>query len=354
MLSAVGHPVSISRSSRSIILAAVAGVLILWSGFWIIRAAHFHVLIDGGIDSARARGHEITYEARSMGGFPFAVHYHFSNLSWHDKAGDSAQAADITLTAYPWQWNAFNLAFRQSAEATVTLPPLKDILTVQSVAGKGQIELKDDGWSLARLRLKEARGRRPDHELFTADEMDLTAQRPGHKPKDHTEVGLSFSGAAREVALKMKTEKPLPFGTAIDAFHLDLRVMGSPPDPSKRESVDAWNTESGVVECDAFGLTWGPLTLALTGTLGLDNDLQPEAAFSGPLSNPAAVIKALLDTGWIRGNSATILTAAFGQFPSPLKLTGVSGVLVPINVQSGGIYLGPVLIFSFPPLDWRT
>jgi hypothetical protein len=342
----------ISRTFRCSLLAVFVGAMVLWCGLWMIAAAHFRALIDSDIATAATRGQEIVYETRSEGGFPFAITSHFSNLRWQDKAGAKAQADDLTLTAYLWAWNAFDVEFRQRAKATMPLLPLNDILTVQSDAGGAHIELSDAGWRFVGLRLKDARVRRPDQDLFTADKMALTIQRPDHAPKDNAEVGLSLSGKAQGVTLKMKTEKPLPFGARIEGFHIALRVMGAPPDPENKDSVEKWNTDSGVVECDALDLTWGPLTLALTGTLGLDDQLQPEAAFSGPLGNHTAVITSLLDGGWIKKRQAVILSSAFDLFAKPSILTLNPSVIAPIIVQLGGIYLGPVLIFSLPSLEW--
>jgi len=40
-------------------------------------------------------------------------------------------------------------------------------------------------------------------------------------------------------------------------------------------------------------MEWGDLHLAAKGTIGFDNDLQPEGAFAGVVADPGAVLKIL-------------------------------------------------------------
>jgi hypothetical protein len=80
---------------------------------------------------------------------------------------------------------------------------------------------------------------------------------------------------------------PSPFGNKAAKLSFHIRVMDALPDIRRRASVDAWNKDSGVVEFDDFSVSWGVLDLASKGTLGFDDDLQPEGAFSGTILIPA-------------------------------------------------------------------
>ncbi len=182
--------------------------------------------------------------------------------------------------------------------------------------------------------------------------MALSVERPKEPPKDHTGVGLSVAGKAN--AITIPDDTPSPFGNKLPKLEANLRVMGPMPDFRKKESLAAWNNAFGVVEFDKLNIAWGPLILSSKGTLGFDDDLQPEGAFSGEIGNHQEVLKALLDHGYIEQRQAGMLDSALSLFAKPTKLGEDTGIEVPITVQLGGMYLGPVRVFVFPDLDWSN
>jgi hypothetical protein len=128
--------------------------------------------------------------------------------------------------------------------------------------------------------------------------------------------------------------------------------MGALPDFTKRDSVVAWNAASGVIEIDRFRLNWGPLNLAMTGTLALNNDLQPEGAFSGRIGNRENVVKAMASAKWITKNDAALLNNALNQLPKSSGANDKDGETMPLAVQSGGLFLGPVRVVTLPKISW--
>src|SRR5262249_38659530 len=130
------------------------------------------------------------------------------------------------------------------------------------------------------------------------------------------------------------------------------RVMDAVPDFRKKESVDAWNHDSGIVEFDNLHMEWGPLMLTAKGTMGFDDDLQPEGAFSSTIGNQDEVLKALMRSNFIAQRQEAMLSSAMSLFAKPSSVDSITGVEVPIAVQLGGLFLGPVKIFSFPQIEW--
>ena len=127
--------------------------------------------------------------------------------------------------------------------------------------------------------------------------------------------------------------------------------MGPIPDVRKRDSVDAWNKDSGIVEFDDFSASWGVLDLTSKGTLGFDDDLQPEGAFAGTIADPAKAIHALIDQHFIAMHDKDMLASVLNLFSKPSAHES-KGTELPITIQLGGLFLGPVRIFVFPSIDW--
>jgi hypothetical protein len=161
-----------------------------------------------------------------------------------------------------------------------------------------------------------------------------------------------ITGSADNLSLSPGLDAPFgPLAAKVDA---SLRIMGPVPDPRRRESVAAWNADSGVIEFDSFFLQWGPLVFSSKGTLGLDDDLQPEGVFSGQIGNHEQVLKTLMDANYIPKHDAPMLNSALNLFSKRSKLGGKPSIDVPITVQLGGLFLGPVHIFEFPGIAWET
>ena len=344
-------PLPFLRRLATICTFAILGVAALWCLLWTVAASEYRHIVDGWLEAERGHGHVVSYDERTTGGFPHAVLLRFTNLSWSDTEGGRVKAGAITFTANPWRWRVFNIAFTDGFEISVPFPSAENPLMVHGEEGDGHVELTDsNNWDFVRLRFTNLEASRPAHKVFTAANLELTADRPEEPAKDHTETGLSLSAKATRVVLT--SEKPLPFGVDVPTLDASLRIMGPPPDIFDKASVAAWNTESGVIEWDNFDLAWGPLTLSAKGTLGLDDDLQPEGAFSGKIGGQDDVIRALLDQGWIAKRQANMLNSVLNLFARPGKIAEKPSLEMPIAVQMGGLFLGPVRIFEFPEIEW--
>jgi hypothetical protein len=123
------------------------------------------------------------------------------------------------------------------------------------------------------------------------------------------------------------------------------------PDVRERAAVDAWNKESGVVEFDDFSIKWGVLDMQSKGTVGFDDELQPEGAFVGTVANPKDTMQTLIDKRFIAMHDQDMLNAMMDMFSKPTE-HGSKGMEMPISIQLGGMFFGPIRIFEFPPIDW--
>lgn len=337
-------------------LSIMIGILLVvlavaWWGLWTLAAAQYRHVIDGWIESGRAAGYNITYDSRRLFGFPRHVVFRFANVQWKNTDNIEFHADDIDIAATPWQWQNFDAKFKNRVQITAPIEDGGPAMILGGEDGRAHVELDKDGiWKFSRISLAAARlGRAPDY-LFLADRLQASATRPDTPPKDHTETGLSLSGEADGVTLPAAMVSP--FGQAMAKCALELQVMGGVPDFRKRDSVEAWNKGMNVVAFDSLSMEWGPLTFASKGAMGFDDDLQPEGAFAGVIGGQEKVLDALMEHGFIAKRQEAMLNSALSLFARPSHAGDVEGIEVPITVQLGGLFLGPVKIFSFPEIEW--
>ncbi len=334
--------------------ATAVGLLILvicvsWWTLWTLAAAQYRGVIDNWIKTGRDSGYHIEYDSGGMFGFPYHVVLRLTNVHWVDTSGINFHADLMDLSSMPWHWQIFDANFKGHVELAAPLDSEGRSLTLGGDQGRAHVELDKDGvWTFSRVALMKAHvGRAPDV-LFLADKMEASAQRPDKPPRDHTQAGLILKGKAEKVVLP--TSMPMPFGPKMESLEASLRVMGEVPDFRRRDSVAAWNNVSGVVDFDDLKMEWGPTKLAAKGTLGFDDDLQPEGAFSSAIDHPKEVMKALMEHEFIAKRQAGMLDSAMSLFAKPAG--GSPGMEIPVAVQLGGLFLGPVKIFSFPEIEW--
>jgi len=335
-------------STLSVLIVAV-----LWSVLWSLAASQYKHVIDGWIDAGRANGYRIAYGERKLFGFPRHIILRFENVEWQNDMNILFHADDIDIAATPWRWQVFDAKFKNHVQITAPIEGENYSLILGGRDGRAHVELDTQGfWREARISLSKAEfGRAPDY-LIRTDEMHVTGRRPEEEPQGHKEPGLTLSGEAEGVTLPQSLASP--FGAKMAQLGVDLRVMGAVPDFRRKDSVDAWNKESGVVEFDRLHVEWGPLLLTARGTMGFDDDLQPEGAFAISLTNQKEVLKSLMDAGFIAQRQQAMLDSALDLFSKPSRFNheGGDGINLPVAVQLGGLFLGPVRIFQYPPIEW--
>lgn len=339
---------------RKIIIATVTCVVILavgWWGVWSIAAAQYRHVLEGWVDAGRRAGYVITYDGSELFGFPRHIVLRFKNVSWKNTDNILFHVGDIDIAALPWRWQSFDAKFKHNAAIEAPIDGAESLI-LGGDTGRAHIDLDPQGyWQRSRIELHNAKiGKSPNY-IVTAENLNLSAERPARMPKDHTEAGLMLTGGAHTVELPSSIGTP--FGNHLSRLEIDLNVMGNVPDFRRKESVAAWNKDFGVIEFSKLELNWGPVNLVAKGALGFDDDLQPEGAFVGSMNNHAEVMKALLDNGFIAQRQETMMTSALNLFAKPTRFNNNPAIELPMTVQMGGLYLGPVKIFSFPQVDWQ-
>lgn len=293
---------------RHLIGLVVIATLVVWGGLWAFAAYSFNQTVTRWVEAGKASGNLVLFSNRGIDGTPFSVHVHLEQFAASSKNGSSLKAGEAVLYMDLWDWSAYAAKLRDGIEGVVAGMP------------------------------------------FTAGSLKFGVVLPSQPPLDHTETGLTLW--LQPLALTLKTAKPLPFGQTIEEAAFQIRIMGPVPDFSDKDSIAAWNEASGVFEFERFNLRWGPVAVKATGTLGLDPRLQPEGAFAGRIEGLTEAFEALLSQGVIENRQIALLQSSLNVLGRPTGPMGEAASIVPMSVQAGGVYLGPVKLLSFPEISW--
>lgn len=333
-------------------LSILALLFLVWAMCWWIVSNTLNQNFDNWLETIRTKGSEINFSDRKTTGFPGKVVLEIKDLKWHNAFGASAEAETFQLKTFPLtsshlKWNA-----PDGFSFTLSLGEKPDKSTFWAESGNGTLYLSQDEnlWKTVRVNLNNIHGSYNEDPAYTATLLTLLMQKPALKAQDHSQPGLSLEWSMQNINLK--TEQPTPFGKDIVSLTANMHVMGDAPNPYDKKSVAEWNANSGVLEYDDFHMEWGPLNLTAKGTIGLDDLLQPEGAFVGSIENHEEVVKTLLATNWIPPRHATMLQSALTMFSRSHKYNEDNKVDIPITIQLGGVFLGPVRIFTFPDIKW--
>lgn len=333
----------------TVITAIVAFAVLGW-GFWSWASLQYRHVIDSWVEAGREAGYQISYDDRQVFGFPRRITMRVINLHWKNANGTDFRAADMDIVATPWNWHDFDVKFKNHASLAVPFDNEGRSLIISGDTGHAYAHVDSDGiWHAARLSLGDAEiGLAPNY-LFQAEKLSASVSRPDAPPKDRTEAGLNLEGQADNITLPAAMVSP--FGYKAAKFSTRMRVMGRMPDLRRRASIEAWNKDNGVVQFDDFSMSWGVLDLKSKGTMGFDDDLQPEGAFAGTIGNPDKTVQALMDGNFIILHDKAMLMSALDLFAKPSGHGGKT-LELPVTVQLGGLFFGPIRIFTFPEIEW--
>jgi Uncharacterized protein conserved in bacteria (DUF2125) len=217
-------------------------------------------------------------------------------------------------------------------------------VTAQAVAG--DIAVPAEGGATISLSLNE-----PTLAAIVrlaAKKFDLTVKLPAHPPQNHTEPAFTAMADLRGLNLP---DVPAPLRNPVDQVSLTATMMGAiQPGPARR-AADAWRATGGTLELERIALHWGTLSISGSGTLALDQDLQPIGALSGSIEGADELMNALVAAGRMRANDARMAHMALTMLAKPGP-NGHPEISTSLTIQNGAMFLGPVKLGPAPRIPW--
>lgn len=335
------------RGRLGLILAILAALPPAAYALWWWQAAR---TVENGvlawIEEQRANGALVEHGGLSVGGFPFTLR---AALEAPHLATRGAEWRGARLVAEAAPWKVTQVALSLPGEHRLTLvqagqPPL-DLTARGGGTGHAVWTL---GGTIEQLRLSFA-----DLTALAAEQpvpiaaLDIDAAQPGEPPSEHTGTGLTVGLTAHGVTLP--DGAPPALGREVKRAEVAARVLGRPPRPEP-VSLSAWSRDGGTVELDRLTLDWGPLALAMNGTLALDGDLQPQAALTADIRGAPAVLAAMKPM--MRPNDAAMARTVLAMLSRPTGPGGEPVITAPVTLQNRALFLGPLKVASLPRVVW--
>ncbi|HML10297.1 MAG TPA: DUF2125 domain-containing protein, partial [Stellaceae bacterium] len=212
--------------------------------------------------------------------------------------------------------------------------------------GSGAVALGDDGGATIWLSLYQSKvsamtelGARATHAWLTL---------PPGAPANHLGAGIGFGLDVADLGLPAA---PPGFNPTVNDLGFGVTLMGDFPGGPLRQAAKQWRENGGTVELDHLDLRWGDMQINGSGTLALDNDLQPIGGFSGGVSGFDQLLNGLVAAGRLKASDARVARLALAL----MAKTGPDGrpeIAASLTIQNGEMFLGPAKLGPAPRIDW--
>jgi hypothetical protein len=338
---------------RTFVLTAcgLAALTIVYSVYWFILARIVAQDLADWAAFYRSEGYAISYSQPPLDGFPFTVTAHFINPDVVAPSGLWRwRTAEMRLTIRPWA--PYELRFTAPGDHRLT------------IAGMAPREVKLAAGSLSLgLHLKD--GILPDRFGFTLSDAAIEDNRlgttrlgeiavdgrfPATPPSGPTGSSLDLIAQISRLTLPEGVQAPL--GRDIYSTRVVAQVMGTLPEGPPRQALEAWSAAGGDIELREVELLWGGLWLRGNATLAFDRALQPLFAGSFAVANPAHVLDKLVAGGLLAPGAAQTAKIMFAALAVTPPGGGMPQVKLPLTIQDGNLYTGPIRLAALRPLDW--
>jgi hypothetical protein len=283
-------------------------------------------------------------------GFPSAFRIELDAAALRDNAVSPAPEFRVPLlsgTARPLNFVDWRLEARAgfSAELAGAGERVTIKLTAQTADGIVSIE-PQGGWNLwlrsTAIAIETANRLR----ISSADAWIVA---PSKASPEHTVPNAALAFKLRQVQLPVAIA---PLGDTIDDLDFGVTVKGAIPNGKLASAATAWRDAGGTIELDNLRLKWGGLGATATGTIALDQELQPIGGFSGAVQGYDQILTALVQSGQLRATDAGLARLALTM----LAKAGPDGrpeIKTAFTIQKGQMFLGPAKLGKAPRITWE-
>ncbi len=165
------------------------------------------------------------------------------------------------------------------------------------------------------------------------------------------EQPLLFSGEI----IDLLTNKELSpgFGSKLDSAIWTAKIFGALPMIGGAAAVDQWRQAGGRIEIGHLQARASDLEVSLQGPVGLDENLQFNAQFTGWVRGWNILLQNLVDTGAMSPSGGALANLGLRALARPPDEGGAPAVHAPLTLANRRIFLGPVNLGTIPPVRWE-
>jgi hypothetical protein len=325
-----------------VVLVAAAG----YTGYWFYIARQLRAGLEPWAEARRAEGYTVRWEAAAVEGFPAAFRLRFQQPVFGAPMPTpyEVSGASIVGEAAPWNLRRWHVSLPQGAH--VAAPVEAASLTLADLAG--DVTLSGAGGAQIDVTAHEVAGGEAAAGLRvgTADARIAIPDKPA---ANHRETGLGIAVSLTQLALPHAVA---PFGGTVETLALAATLKGALPHGPLARSLEAWRDDGGTIELENGRLRWGDLAVDASGTLALDEALQPTGALTATIRGHNALVDAVTAAGGLQPRDANVAKIFLGLMAKPGP-DGQNQLTLPLSLQDDRLYLGPAQIASLPRVTWH-
>lgn len=352
IIGAARYKLRMSRPTRFglVILAVLLAIAGAYSAYWYIVAGQIEQGVVAWAQSARADKIDLSWREIRVTGFPVAVRVELETATLRDRAvipSPELRVASISGTARPWNFADWRLIAPHGLTAEIAGARERGPAKLSAQSAEGAVSLGPaESWT-ARLSLQNSVVEAGPRIRVNAAEVSVALPpkpRPGDRGAD-----LVLAVNARDVELPVAIG---PLADRIDEFDLEATIKGAISNGKLNEALAGWRDAGGTIEFDKLHLKWGALGATASGTIALDQELQPIAAFSGAVSGYDQILTALVEGGQMRATDAGLARIALTFLAKPGP-DGKPEIKTAFAIRDGQMFLGPAKLGKAPRLSWE-
>jgi hypothetical protein len=334
-------------------LAALAALLVLiggYSAYWLFVARQIGDGIGAWAQSAGDKEVDASWRAVGVTGFPLSFRVSLTDLVLRDRSVSPApelRVGTLLANAAPWDLYDWRLGAPSGLAAELEGAGERPTLRLAAASAAGALALGSAGGGTLWLRLTDAGTEGGDAVRAAAAIVWIIL--PSRPAQRHTEPNFGVAADLYRVRLPVAARA---LGENLEQLAFGVTVKGALPGGNLVRSVASWRDAGGTIELDNLALKWGGLGATATGTLALDQDLQPIGGFSGAIEGYDQVLRALVEAGRMRPGDAGLAQLALTM----LAKAGPDGrpqIATSFTIQNGQMFLGPARIGPAPRLAWK-
>lgn len=322
----------------------------IYSGYWYVVAGEVRAAIEG-FAAAPAGDVAVGWRDLSISGYPYRIAATF--------AAPVVRAPNAPET---WEWSA------PSVEADLLPYDLRHV--VLKVDGEQILKYRDAGghhvvsatskgaWAshvavpgapvgriafdfddlVARHDVGSVPGAR-----FAAGRLQLHAQPAGAASYD-----VALQGEDMDVP-RLKATSVLGPRIALVSAQTRFKDLPDSAHASFVEISRGWLARGGTLAISDLTVKWGPLDLRARGELTLDAERRPQGRFDAAFADYESLVGALAKAKVVRERDAELALAGLGLV-AQLQNDEEGRVHVPVLMNDGKLFLGPLLVARLEPL----
>jgi|GEM_PF-4624260 len=302
-------------------------------------------------------GYVITTTQPAISGFPYRIKLDINKIVIENPSrfeSYSATVHDVWAVVQPWKVNHTIFGVETPAQLSWMNNGVAKTATVGADKALGSATFNSEGnlqnlaidlTNIAVTGLINGPGR--------ADRVQIH-RRPVLAPTTTTNAPQKGALLSNQYALTVDNlylgdKKEFPLGDTVKKISVLAQLEGSVRDFRNKESVIQWRDNGGIIDIEEAVFIWGDSKISGNGTLALDDKNRPMGAFSTKLVGFNSLLDILAHSSGLDPKAQK--TASFAlNLLAKQDSNGTRFLEIPISLQEGGLYLGPLFLMPVKPV----